>query len=129
MVIDTSALVAIVREEPEAETLAAYLSHDDQPCLSAASLLEAHLVLSRSPQHVVLLSELLAQAEVQIIPVTLEIVTAARRACDKYGRGTQAALNFGDLFSYATAKTLGMPLLFKGGDFAYTDIQRVVLKQ
>jgi ribonuclease VapC len=129
MVIDTSVLVAILRQEPEAETLAAYLSRDDQPCLSAASLLEAHLVLSRSSRHLVLLSELLTQAEVQIVPVTLEIVTAARRACDKYGRGTQAALNFGDLFSYATAKTLDMPLLFKGGDFAHTDVQRVALKQ
>jgi ribonuclease VapC len=128
MVIDSSVLVAVVRRESEAELFTAEIIHDEHSCISAASLVETHLVLSRNRQHVLLLSEFVSQSGIEIIPVTAEIAAIAQRASTPYGRGTRANLNFGDLFSYATAKALDMPLLFKGNDFIHTDVRRPALR-
>lgn len=127
MVIDTSALIAILRVEPEAEAFKSRIAVDERPCVSAASLVEAHIVLRRnSPPLIRVLSRMLEVAGAEIVPVDREIAQLANWAYDKYGRGTQANLNFGDLFSYATARKLNMPLLFKGQDFIHTDIESAI---
>ena len=72
------------------------------------------------------LDTLLERAEIELVPVTLEHLEAARRAWRRFGKGNHpAALNFGDCFAYALARTTGEPLLFKGGGFAQTDIDSV----
>ena len=96
------------------------------PCrMSVANVLEASIVVesrgSEAAAHD--LDALLERAEIELVPVTVEHIEAARRAWRRYGKGNHpAALNFGDCFAYALARTTGEPLLFKGGDFSQTDI-------
>jgi ribonuclease VapC len=129
IVVDTSALVAIMREEPDAEALFKRLSADDQPCVSAGTLLETSIVLrttdkKTAPIADASLDQLIAAARITIVAVSLDHANEARRAHAKYGKGMghPAQLNFGDCFAYALAKSLNVPLLYKGGDFARTDI-------
>jgi ribonuclease VapC len=128
MVIDTSAIVAILRRELEAESLLRRLTAAGSRSISAASVLEAAIVLEgkageRGGDQ---LDLFLARAKIEIVSLTEEQTRIARKAWRRYGkgRGHSAQLNFGDCFSYALAKSLGEELLYKGEDFAHTDVAR-----
>jgi ribonuclease VapC len=126
VVLDTSALVAILRREPEHEAFAARLADADDPLISAGTLLEASIVMhaKTGEDGVVALDELLAAASVRCAAVDYQQAITARDAYARYGRGrSPAALNFGDCFAYALAHLRDRPLLFKGTDFAQTDIE------
>ena len=126
MIVDTSALIAILEDEAEAEEFQRSLLATRHCRLSVASLVEATIVIERrrGTDGGRALNDLLAEAEIELVPVTIEQAEAARRAWRHYGKRRHPAnLNFGDCFVYALAKTLDEPLLFKGDDFALTDIQ------
>ena len=126
MIIDTSAAVAILYREPEAETFARRLGEADIVRMSIANWLELMMVVERQlGADAAREAELfLASAEVTIEPVSVEQGRLARQAFLDFGRGRHpAALNFGDCFAYALARLMGEPLLFKGDDFSRTDIR------
>ena len=128
MVIDTSALIALLAMEPEAARIAAALEADATRLISAASVVETGLVTEArfGAAGAREFDLLLAKADLSIQPVTAEQAEVAREAWRRYGRGRHsAALNFGDCFSYALARVSGEPLLFKGEDFQHTDIAAV----
>ena len=128
MVIDTSALVALLNMEPEAARLAAALEADPVRLISAATVLEAGLVIESryGPDGARELDLLLARAAVRIEAVSAEQAELAREAWRRYGKGRHpAGLNFGDCFSYALSRSSGEALLFKGDDFVHTDIAAV----
>jgi ribonuclease VapC len=126
MVIDTSAVVAILRQESGAEDLLRRLTGAGSRRISAASLLETAIVLEgkSGPRGGEQLDLFLARAQVEVEPVTAEHVRIARKAWRRYGKGSghAAALNFGDCFSYALAQSSGEELLYKGADFSHTDV-------
>jgi ribonuclease VapC len=127
MVIDTSAIVAIGLNEPEAANLEEQIVDDSIRLISAATVLEATIVLeTRLGEAAGREFDLwLLKIGAEVVPVDAEQTDAARRAWRRYGRGRHpAALNYGDCFSCALALTRGEPLLFKGEDFAKTDINR-----
>lgn len=124
MILDSSALVAILTLEPEGERLlraaAAGRCH-----MSAATAVEVGIVAdARSARHGERLDELLRLLEVEVEPVTARQAEVARLAYRRFGRGSgsKAALNVGDCFSYALSVTAGEPLLYVGADFAETDV-------
>lgn len=125
MVIDTSALVALLGMEPEAARIAAALESDPNRLLSAATLIEVGIVIE-SRYGIAGARELdllVAKAGLVIESVTAEQADVAREAWRRFGKGRHSAsLNYGDCFSYALAKVKGEPLLFKGEDFPQTDI-------
>ena len=127
MILDTSALVAILYREPEAAAFAQRI-HDAAVCrLSVATHLELSMVIESQlgPEGTRQADAFLRRAGILIEPVTLEHGALARQAFLDFGKGRhKAGLNFGDCFSYALAKATGEPLLFKGNDFSQTDIQR-----
>jgi len=127
MILDTSVLIAIIKEEPETATFAAIMESVDPLRISAASYLESSIVVdkARDPKLSARLDELLEEAAVVIEPVTAEQAKIARQAYRDYGRGSghRANLNFGDCFSYALARVKREPLLYKGDDFAHTDLR------
>ena len=128
MVIDTSAVVAILRMEREAARLAEAIEADQNRLMSAATLVETGLVIESryGAAGGRELDVLIAKAGLSIEPVTAEQADVAREAWRRYGKGRHAAaLNFGDCFSYALARTTGEPLLFKGDDFTQTDVSIV----
>ncbi|MFC6707384.1 type II toxin-antitoxin system VapC family toxin [Flexivirga alba] len=122
MIVDTSALVAILWDEPEAPSMAAALQRQ-QSRVSTATLLETSLVLHHDREAEI--AELLGSAGTQIVPFDRAQLALARAAHQVFGRGSGSAaeLNFGDCFSYALAKAYDEPLLFKGDDFTHTDIR------
>ena len=125
MVVDTSAVVAILQREPERDRFADVLAGAHDPLISAATLFECSIVMHRrgGDRAIEHLDELLLSAGVRCIALDVSHVHAAREAWARYGKGrAPAALNFGDCFSYALATTTGRPLLFKGDDFARTDV-------
>lgn len=127
MVIDTSAMVAILLAEPERVAFNAALQADGTRLLSAATYLESMIVIGRrtGPDGVRDLKLFVAEAEITIVPVTREHAEIAEEAFRRYGRGNHpAGLNYGDCFAYALAKAADEPLLFKGEDFARTDVAR-----
>lgn len=129
MVLDTSALLALLLDEPEAEAFRAAVEEDSTRVVSAATLLEAAIVIEARKGEAGgrELDLLLHRAEIAIIPVDADHVAEARRAWRRFGRGRHAAgLNVGDVFAYALARASGEPLLFKGDDFARTDVSRVI---
>jgi ribonuclease VapC len=129
MVLDTSALLALLLDEPEAEVFRAAVEEDTTRLVSAATLLETALVIEarKGEPGGRELDMLIHKAEVVVVSVDAEHVSEARRAYRRFGKGRHAAgLNFGDVFAYALARTAGEPLLFKGDDFAKTDIGRVI---
>ena len=129
MVIDTSALLALLLDEPEAEAYRAALEEDETRLVSAATLLETAIVIEARKGEAGgrELDLLIHKAEIAVVPVDAEHVAEARRAYRRFGRGRHAAgLNFGDVFAYALAHASGEPLLFKGDDFSRTDIRRVI---
>jgi ribonuclease VapC len=126
MIVDTSALLAVFFEEPEAEDFARAIARAEVSKISAANLLEAGIVADNQtdPWTGRQLDALVANFHLRIEPVTEEQVRIARQAYVDFGRGTHPAkLNFGDCFAYALAKATGEPLLFKGDDFRHTDIK------
>jgi len=128
VIVDTSALIAILRDEPDARMYAQAIAATFTRRLSAANYVETAAVIdaSRDPVASRRLDDLLREAELIIEPVTVEQAQIAREAYRDFGRGSghQAKLNFGDCFAYALAKVTGEPLLFKGNDFSKTDIRR-----
>ncbi|MBM3670497.1 MAG: type II toxin-antitoxin system VapC family toxin [Actinobacteria bacterium] len=130
MIIDASALLAVLLDEPERPTFEAAMSRDPFPRISAASYLEAGIVVDsrRDPMRSRYLDTFLARAEVAIEPVTAEQAAIARKAYQDFGRGSghPARLNFGDCFAYALAKATDEELLFTGEDFSHTDIRSAV---
>lgn len=128
MVIDASAILAILFGEREADAFAAAIEAAPVRLISAATALEAAIVVESElgAEGARELDLLLHKAEIAIEPFTPEQLAAARYAFRSFGKGRHAAaLNFGDCFSYALSKTLGEPLLFKGRDFAQTDVEQV----
>jgi ribonuclease VapC len=126
MVVDTSALVAVIFREPEYESLEARLLAEPQPLISAGTLLECAIILEarKGPAGTRQLDELLRELQFRIVPVDVEQVAAAREGFRRYGKGRhEAGLNYGDCFAYGLAITLDAPLLFKGTDFSKTDIR------
>lgn len=125
MVIDTSAIVAILHSEPEAARLERAVVSDPIRLVPATCVLEARMVLvSRRGEHALAEIDLwLRKIEADIIPVDSELVDLATRAWLTYGKGRhRAALNFADCLSYALAKRADEALLFIGKDFAHTDV-------
>ena len=126
MIIDTSALIAILRGEPEAKDCALAIEMSANRRLSAANFVETALVIdgSRDPIASRRFDDLVKEAQIFIEPVTEAHARIARDAYRDFGKGSghPAKLNFGDCFAYALAKTTGEPLLFKGDDFIHTDI-------
>jgi len=130
MVIDTSAVLAIFLDEPDAPLFESTIDSDSTRLISAASVLEAAIVLGTrfGDAGERELDLFLHKGKVQIMAVTEEQAEVGRLAFRNYGKGRHpAGLNFGDCFSYALSKTSGEPLLFKGGDFAQTDVEPVAL--
>lgn len=129
MIIDSSALVAILSEEVEAFTFNDMIFANSSRLLSAASYLEISIVCDngKSPELGKELDIYLRSANIQIHPVDAEQANIAREAYRRYGKGNhEARLNFGDCFAYALSKTTGEPLLFKGDDFRKTDVRVAV---
>jgi ribonuclease VapC len=128
VIVDTSAVIAILRDESEARVFAEAIA--GAACrMSAANFLEAAAVIdaARDPVASRRFDELLATAQIAIEPVTEAQARIAREAYRDFGKGSghPAQLNFGDCFAYALAKESGEPLLFKGDDFHHTDIAAV----
>ena len=126
MIIDTSALIAILRAEDDARDMAVAIERAPVRRISAASYLETAFVIdaSRDPVASRRFDELVETAELSVEPVTHEQARIARDAYRDFGKGSghKAGLNFGDCFAYALAKSTGEALLFKGDDFSHTDI-------
>jgi ribonuclease VapC len=126
MIIDTSAIIAILKKEPDAETYAFALSEKKSKLISAANFLETSIVVDANGDPILSrrFDDLLSLAQVQIEPVTEAHARLARAAYNDYGKGSghPAKLNYGDCFSYALAKATGQELLFKGNDFSETDV-------
>ncbi|HYN48524.1 MAG TPA: type II toxin-antitoxin system VapC family toxin [Candidatus Nanopelagicales bacterium] len=126
MIIDTSAIVAILRQEPEARRFAEAIEAAAVRRISAATYVEIGAVIDRGRDPVAsrLVDEMLAMAGIVIETVTVQQGRVARDAYRDFGKGSghAAGLNFGDCFAYALAKETGEPLLFKGDDFSHTDI-------
>ena len=129
MVIDTSALVAILLGEPEEVLFTEAIHAAEATRMSAASYLEATMIIDRRVDafHRAKLDATLEYFEIRIEPVTEEQARVARRAFQEFGKGVHPArLNYGDCFTYALAKVTGEPLLFKGDDFGKTDLAAAV---
>ncbi len=130
MIVDTSAIVAILRAEADARTLAAAVAGANVRRVSAVNYVEAAAVIdgSRSPIASRRFDDFFREAELVIEPVTPEQARIAREAYRDFGKGSghAAQLNFGDCFAYALAKALGEPLLFKGDDFRNTDLAAAI---
>lgn len=126
MIIDTSAIIAILRGEPDAERYMDALSGATAPRASAGTYLETAIVVdaNRDPVLSARLDELLAVTRVTIDPMTRRQADIARQAYRDFGKGSghPAGLNFGDCFAYALARESSQPLLYKGDDFSHTDI-------
>ena len=126
MIVDTSAVLAVLFREPDAGRYEDAMAKAWPLRMSVVALLEAAMVVEGrgGPAAGHELDVLLEAAEVELVPLTLEHANAARHAWRRFGKGNHpAALNFGDCFAYALAKVSGEPLLFKGDDFALTDIE------
>jgi ribonuclease VapC len=126
VIIDTSAIIAILRAEDDASDMAHAIERARDRRISAANYLEAAVVIdgSRDPVASRRFNELVVAADLVVEPVTGEQAHIAREAYRDFGKGSghKAGLNFGDCFAYALAKATGEPLLYKGNDFVHTDV-------
>jgi ribonuclease VapC len=130
VVIDSSALLAILLDEPDAEFYIAAILSDGKRLISAATLVETSIVIFNKRQltPIAALDALLARLDIRVVSVDESQAMLAREASLLVGKGRdKAGLNFGDCFSYALAKQTGEPLLFKGNDFSHTDLPRFAL--
>jgi len=132
MIVDSSAMVAILTDEPDGPALSRILDGPAIVRLSAASYLETSIVLDKRRDTVMSakLDDLIESARITLEPVTVEQARIARQAYRDYGKGSghAANLNFGDCFSYALAREKREPILYKGDDFIHTDL-RSALKE
>ena len=130
MIIDTSALVAILKREPEGDTFAQALDSADCSRISASTYVELSVVVDRwnDPATSRRIDELIEKFRIVIEPVTAEQAKIARQAYRDFGKGSghPAGLNFGDCFSYAVARDKREPMLWKGDDFGQTDLGSVI---
>jgi ribonuclease VapC len=129
LILDTSAILAHLLDEPGAEELENAIASDPVRLMSAANVLEAALVIESRHGEAGgrELDIFLHKVGVEIVSVSPDQIDVARGAYRRYGRGRHAAqLNFGDCFAYALSKTAAEPLLFVGDDFARTDVERVL---
>ena len=129
MVVETSALVAVLPTEPEADALTEAMLAVASPLISSATLVEAGIVVQGrygdegSRELDTLLAQVRAQVRAEVVPVTAAHAAVAREAFRRFGKGRHpAGLNYGDCFSYALAVALAEPLLFVGDDFGQTDV-------
>lgn len=128
IVVDSSALLAIYFDEPEKASFAADIVASTRPRMGAPNLFEASMVVEARQGEAGCrdLDRVVANLELEILAFEVGHVTAARQAFRRFGKGRhRAALNFGDCCAYVLAKTLDMPLLYKGDDFSLTDIKRM----
>jgi ribonuclease VapC len=125
IVVDTSAIVAILREEPEGGRFAEIIGEAESCLFSAVNLLEASLVMigRGRPERGQGLDTLVGELAIEIVPFDEDLAQASRAAFIRFGKGRHpAGLNFGDCVSYALVHSRGLPLLYKGADFAKTDV-------
>lgn len=131
LAVDSSALIAILAGEPEEAQFRQSLADADAVIISAATLHETYCVARRrlGNSGVARLDGMLNMVDPEIAPFDVGQLEAAKAAYAEFGRGSghKAGLNMGDCFSYALAKTLDLPLLFKGDDFVHTDIQSALV--
>ncbi len=129
MIIDTSVVVALIHEEPEADLFRRWIEQAAVRRISAANYVEAAAVVDgrRDPRLSAALDHALTGMRIEVVPFTAHQASLARAAYQRFGRGSghPARLNMGDCFSYALARDLGEPLLYKGNDFALTDIEQL----
>jgi ribonuclease VapC len=127
MIVDPSALVTILKAEPEADVFAEVLDSSTTSKMSAASYFECSIVIDglKNPVLSRHLDEVIDRFQIEIEPLTVEQARIARQAYRDYGKGSghPAQLNFGDCFSYALARDKHEPILFKGDDFNHTDLR------
>jgi ribonuclease VapC len=127
VIVDSSAIIAILADEPEASAFSNALEAASNIAIAAPTLVELYIVADRArdPRARSALDDLLLAVDPEIVAFTVDHATIAREAHRNFGRGSghAARLNFGDCFAYALAKATGEPLLFKGDDFTHTDIR------
>jgi ribonuclease VapC len=130
IVVDTSAIVAMAFGEPERDAFVQAIQQADKALISTVSVLEARMVVHgrRGQRAVVLVDDLLRLPVFELVAPGVAETDAAYSAFVAFGKGSghPAALNFGDVFSYALAKVRGLPLLYKGDDFTQTDVVSAV---
>ena len=133
MIVDSSAMVAVIKREPDWLALSERMDSADCLRMSVASYLETAIVLDsrRDPASSGRLDDLIEEMEMLIEPVTVEQARIARQAYRDYGKGSghPANLNFGDCFSYALARNKREPLLYKGDDFVHTDLRSALTER
>jgi ribonuclease VapC len=126
MVIDTSAIIAILINEPERDIFTQIVAAEPASAISIMTFYEASIVSASkigTPRAAERVDEFVHQMQIDIVPLTIDDAVAAREAYFRYGRGYHSAgLNLADCFAYALAKTRNEPLLFKGDDFSKTDV-------
>jgi len=129
MVVDTSALIAILLNEPEAEPMVRALARAEARLVGAPTLVEAAAVMhaKKGSGGEVALDALLARAEIRVLPMSLSAARRARLAYGRFGKGVgdPGVLNYGDCLAYGVAMSEREPLLFKGDDFCQTDVEAV----
>lgn len=129
IVADTSAFAAILLKEIDADSYRRALLEAEKVIISTATVVELHIIVTAklSSDGILRLNQLLSQSLFEIVLVDHQQMTMASQAYERYGKGRHPAkLNFGDLFSYALAKSQNLPLLFKGDDFSRTDLRPVI---
>lgn len=130
MIVDSSALIAILKREPEWPVLSKALDSADSCCVSAANYLESSIVVDGWRNSVLSreFDELIERFKIVIEPVTAEQAKIARQAYRDYGKGSghPVGLNFGDCFTYALARAKREPVLYKGDDFVHTDLRPAI---
>ncbi len=126
MILDSSAIIAIIKQEPEAQKLSVAIERAASCRMSTANFLEAAIVIDSQGDPTVSrrYDEALRDANIKLVSVDETQARIAREAYRDFGKGSNhpAQLNFGDCFAYALAKATGEPLLFKGNDFSHTDV-------
>src|SRR5438445_3585439 len=125
MVIDTSALIAILQREPERRSFLEVIESADSTRMSVASFVESSMVIESryGAEGLRDLDQFISRASIELMPVDREQGQLARSAFSRFGKGRhRAGLNYGDCFAYAAAISLGEPLLCKGDDFTHTDV-------
>jgi ribonuclease VapC len=126
VIVDTSVIIAILRDEPDSARIRKSLSRPQPRRMSAVSYVEAGVIVdsNRNPVLSRRLNDLLREVQIAVEPVTLNQAQIAREAYRDFGKGRhRAGLNLGDCFAYALAKEKGEALLFKGDDFCHTDVE------
>ena len=130
MIVDSSAIIAILYDEPEGDSYVKAIDGASVCRISAATFVEAAAVIDKHRRPIASrrFDEFLLETEILIEPVTEQQARIAREAYRDFGKGSghAAKLNFGDCFAYALAKAMNEPLLFKGDDFKHTDVKRAL---